>query len=272
MLKHDPIFSAKGDRQRIGHIEGNEAFDLSGEKRCNYNPATGNLCDPNSGKIIGHVTLQGKFVGPSWVAVELFSQNDRQTDSSVATRVLSQADSGVPRAKAEVTNLLLESHDPLPAAAPLPFTGVAVPEVAGGCFEPVGINYTEYEARETNESLHASDKGVQANDHEARATLKTADPDDSPDDAVHDREPIHGVCGQATSPRRLLSASYYRRRAEALRFALITTRKAERAIRLRAFIEKYRALADRADAELLFQTLPALDEDDLGRQLTSSAR
>jgi hypothetical protein len=49
-------------------------------------------------------------------------------------------------------------------------------------------------------------------------------------------------------------------------------RKAERAIRLRAFIEKYRALADRADAELLFQTLPALDEDDLGRQLTSSAR
>jgi hypothetical protein len=55
---------AKGDRQRIGHIEGNEAFDLSGEKRCNYNPATGNLCDPNSGKIIGHVTLQRKIRWP----------------------------------------------------------------------------------------------------------------------------------------------------------------------------------------------------------------
>ena len=73
MAKHNPIFSTKGGHHQIGYIEGNEAFDLFGEKRCHYSAATGNLCDLNSGKIIGHVTLQGKFVGLSWIAVQPFS-------------------------------------------------------------------------------------------------------------------------------------------------------------------------------------------------------
>jgi hypothetical protein len=82
MAKHNPIFSSKGDHQQIGYIEGNEAFDLLGEKRCNYSAATGNLCDPGSGKILGHVSLQGKFVGASWIAVELFSRSKKKSDES----------------------------------------------------------------------------------------------------------------------------------------------------------------------------------------------
>jgi hypothetical protein len=79
MAERSPIFSAKRDSHRIGYIEGSEAFDLSGRRRCSYNEKTGNLYDPNSKKIIGHVSLEGKFVGASWIADELFPRSDGDT-------------------------------------------------------------------------------------------------------------------------------------------------------------------------------------------------
>jgi hypothetical protein len=73
MAEPSPIFSAKID-QKIGYIGGTEAFDLLGNKRCNYNPSTGNLLELDSGRTIGHVSLTGYFVGSSWLADELFPQ------------------------------------------------------------------------------------------------------------------------------------------------------------------------------------------------------
>ena len=74
MAERSPIFSAKIDNQKIGYIEGAEAFDLLGDKRCTYNPSTGNLLELDSGRTIGHVSLAGYFVGSSWLADELFPQ------------------------------------------------------------------------------------------------------------------------------------------------------------------------------------------------------
>ena len=79
MAERSPIFSAKKDGHRIGYIEGSEAFDLSGKRRCIYNEKTGNLYDPYSNKIVGHVSLEDKFVGESWIADELFPMSDGDT-------------------------------------------------------------------------------------------------------------------------------------------------------------------------------------------------
>jgi hypothetical protein len=84
MAERSPIFSTKGDRPQIGYIEGNEAFDLFGRQRCSYSAATGNLCDFDSGKIVGHVSLEGNFVGASWIADELFGQrHDGEADADL---------------------------------------------------------------------------------------------------------------------------------------------------------------------------------------------
>ena len=76
MVERSPIYSAKHRSLKIGYIEGGKAFDLSGNKRCNYNPETGNLLEFDSGKVIGHVSLASFFVGSSWIADELFQQFD----------------------------------------------------------------------------------------------------------------------------------------------------------------------------------------------------
>jgi len=76
MVERSPIYSAKHRSLKIGYIEGGEAFDLSGNKRCNYNPKTGNLLEFDSEKVIGHVSLANFFVGSSWIADELFPQFD----------------------------------------------------------------------------------------------------------------------------------------------------------------------------------------------------
>ena len=76
MAERSPIFSAKTDNQKIGYVEGNDAFDLLGNRRCNYSLNTGNLLELDSGKIVGHVSLAGYFVGASWIANELFPQSD----------------------------------------------------------------------------------------------------------------------------------------------------------------------------------------------------
>jgi hypothetical protein len=79
MAERSPIFSAKIDNQRIGYIEHTAAFDLLGNKRCNYNPNTGNLLELESGRTIGHISLAGHFVGVSRIADELFPQPDAIT-------------------------------------------------------------------------------------------------------------------------------------------------------------------------------------------------
>ena len=79
MAERSPIFTAKIDNQRIGYIEDAAAFDLLGNKRCNYNPNTGNLLELESGRTIGHISLAGHFVGVSWIADDLFPQPDAIT-------------------------------------------------------------------------------------------------------------------------------------------------------------------------------------------------
>jgi hypothetical protein len=64
------IFNAKG--AQVGYIEGNRAFDLTGRERCNYAGATGNLYDLNGDKIVGHISLDGTFVGLSWISDQLW--------------------------------------------------------------------------------------------------------------------------------------------------------------------------------------------------------
>jgi hypothetical protein len=76
MAERSPFFSAKTDNQKIGYVEGNDAFDLLGNRRCNYSLNTGNLLELDSGRIVGHVSLAGYFVGASWIANELFPQSD----------------------------------------------------------------------------------------------------------------------------------------------------------------------------------------------------
>ena len=56
----------------FGYIEGSEAFDLLGRPRADYDPKTGLLCDLRDGGVVGYVTLDGKFVGSSRMADELF--------------------------------------------------------------------------------------------------------------------------------------------------------------------------------------------------------
>jgi hypothetical protein len=86
MAKRSPILSAKNDGRQIGYIEGNEVFDLLGRRRASSNGRTGNLCALDSGKIIGHVSLQGNFVGVSWIADELFSISDGDTHKDAVRR------------------------------------------------------------------------------------------------------------------------------------------------------------------------------------------
>jgi hypothetical protein len=77
------IFSAIGDGRRIGYIEGAEAFNLSGQRRCRYDERTGNLRDLGNREIVGHVSLEGRFVGLSWQADTLFRQFDGDVDRAV---------------------------------------------------------------------------------------------------------------------------------------------------------------------------------------------
>ena len=66
------IFNAKGNQ--IGYIEDHRVFDLAGRERCKYSGATGNLSELNSETIVGYVSLDGTFVGLSWISDELFGK------------------------------------------------------------------------------------------------------------------------------------------------------------------------------------------------------
>jgi hypothetical protein len=66
------IFNAKG--AQVGYIEGSRAFDLRGRECCNYARATGNLTDLTGKKIVGYISLNGTFVGLTWISEELFGK------------------------------------------------------------------------------------------------------------------------------------------------------------------------------------------------------
>jgi hypothetical protein len=83
MEERSSIFSGKGDGERIGYIEGAEVFNVSGQRRCRYDRQTGNLRDLRNGEIVGHVSLEGRFVGLSWRADKLFRQFDDDIDGAV---------------------------------------------------------------------------------------------------------------------------------------------------------------------------------------------
>jgi hypothetical protein len=83
MEERSSIFSARGDGEPIGYIEGNEVFNVSGQRRCRYDRQTGNLRDLRNGEIVGHVSLEGRFVGESWRADKLFRKFDDDIDGAV---------------------------------------------------------------------------------------------------------------------------------------------------------------------------------------------
>jgi hypothetical protein len=87
-----PIFATKGIDRTIGYLDGGSAYDLSDRLRCYYNEETGNLSDPATGKLVGHVSLEGRFIGLSWLAAELFppptvnaAPNANSSDQAAAT-------------------------------------------------------------------------------------------------------------------------------------------------------------------------------------------
>jgi hypothetical protein len=75
MAEHSPIYSAKTGQQ-IGHVEGNQAFDLFGRPCAMYNMDTGLLYDLNSETPVGYVSLTNIFVGSSWIAEKLFPKTE----------------------------------------------------------------------------------------------------------------------------------------------------------------------------------------------------
>ena len=93
MAECRPILSGKIDHQKIGYIEGTAAFDSLGNRRCKYNPSTGNLLELDSGRTIGHVSLAGYFVGLSWIAEELFPQHVAQNSPTTSPEKPGAADS-----------------------------------------------------------------------------------------------------------------------------------------------------------------------------------
>jgi hypothetical protein len=66
------IFNAKGFQ--IGYIEDERAFDLAGRERCKYVRGTSTLTDLNGTKIVGYISLDGTFVGLSWISDQLFGK------------------------------------------------------------------------------------------------------------------------------------------------------------------------------------------------------
>ena len=106
MAERRLIYNAKG--VQLGYLEGDVAFDLSGRQRCNYNGASGNLFDSSSERAIGHISLDGTFVGPSWISDDLFG---KPTGEGYATRPVGTHGANRPRTRASA-----KRSDALPAS------------------------------------------------------------------------------------------------------------------------------------------------------------
>jgi hypothetical protein len=94
------IFNTKGTQ--IGYIEGDRAFDLTGRERCNYARTTGNLSELNGKKIVGYISLDGTFVGLSWISEELFGKPSIEVSSRSRDNPASSAEEGHHSATREV--------------------------------------------------------------------------------------------------------------------------------------------------------------------------
>jgi hypothetical protein len=89
MKERRPITSVKRAGQRIGYIEGDQAFDLFARPCASYDDGTGLLRNLNTQVIVGYVSLKGSFVGSSLVAEELFPAPSRNEDEPLHDTLLS---------------------------------------------------------------------------------------------------------------------------------------------------------------------------------------
>ena len=134
----------------------------------------------------------------------------------------------------------------LSAEQPSVETDIAEPVASVDRFAPLFGDHAGFHARVTRQAVPDGDNCLSADTCEVRPSLETGIPDHQQGNVVRDRMVIRSADELSETPKQTLSAGYYRRRAEVLRFALITNRRPGAAVRLRAFIKKYRALADRA--------------------------
>jgi hypothetical protein len=111
MAERMPIFVNKGSLSQIAYIEGNEAFDLSGIRRCIYNAETGNLYEFDTDKIIGHVSLQGIFMWASWIGAELFGQHAAGKDALPSAPEMPPASSSEERRPATESGYRADDND-----------------------------------------------------------------------------------------------------------------------------------------------------------------
>jgi hypothetical protein len=86
-----PIFRDRSLSEKIGYVEGNNAYDLANNLRCRYDETSGNLFAVDTRKVVGHISLEGRFAGLSWIAEELFPASAE----AAALRVTSPATSAV---------------------------------------------------------------------------------------------------------------------------------------------------------------------------------
>jgi hypothetical protein len=89
-------------------------------------------------------------------------------------------------------------------------------------FVPLSGDDADFQARVTREAVPNSDNSSSVDECEVSATLTAATPDHRPEHMVCERNVTNSADGRAGTPKKTLTASYYRRRAEVLRFALIT--------------------------------------------------
>ena len=140
MGERNPIFGK--DSTQVGYVEGGEAFDLSGRKRCNYSKETGNLFD-DSRRTVGHVSLAGKFVGVSSIADELFpkfesAQKELRGIGGTPNQPLSGSD--------ELTAVQISLEELSASGSPETFQSKVENEERGGDAEHWGVGATLSEA------------------------------------------------------------------------------------------------------------------------------
>jgi hypothetical protein len=134
MTTRIPIRSARQDNKVLGFIEGNKAFDLSGRLCAGYDPKTSLLCDPLHGGAVGYVTLDGKYLGSSKVAENLFPQTyEVATEESALSYVndvasLPNADEQQPKARGAEAGIDASELTAAPRIVAIESTQVSVTE------------------------------------------------------------------------------------------------------------------------------------------------
>jgi hypothetical protein len=126
MAERRLIFNAKGFQ--LGYIEGDAVCDLTGRQRCSYTGATGNLGDLDSGRILGHISLNGTFVGASWLAEDLFGKPRGEAHPDRLVKVQGAHRRKVQGARRRVERATTQRPEDLPTK-----TGAAVSRPGRAC-------------------------------------------------------------------------------------------------------------------------------------------